>query len=221
MTTTLTAPRRVGHPFAGRLPAVAGICGPVLFTITFLLEGVLRDDHDPIAQPISALEAGPSGWVQQVNFVVFGLCTLVFALGLHQSMARGRLSWVPTTLLGVSAFGLFFAAAFPLRLDAGGDVYDPGLHAVSGFTYFSASALALVALSRRMAADPAWRSLAAYTLVAGSLAATAFVLLGWFVIPDGAPWHAYAGLIQRATILLITFPCLVASASRLWRLAAT
>lgn len=70
-----------------------------------------------------------------------------------------------------------------------------------------------------MAADQAWRSLAAYTLVAGSLAVAAFVLLGGFVMPDGAPFHAYAGSLQRATLIVITFPCLMASGLRLWRLS--
>ena len=220
MATTLHAASRIHRPTSGVVGAFAGICGPALFTAAFVAQGYLRDDHDAIAQPVSALEAGPNGWVQQANFVFFGVCTLVFALGLHQHLARGRRSWVPTALLAVSGCALFLAAAFPLRLNAAGQVYDPGLHAVSGITYFSASGLALVALSRRMAVDEAWRYLAAYTLAAGSLAVAAFVMLGGFVMPDGAPLHAYAGLLQRATLMVITFPCLVACALRLWRLSA-
>jgi hypothetical protein len=38
-------------------------------------------------------------------------------------------------------------------------------------------------------------------------------------MPDGAPLHGYAGLAQRAVILVVTFPCLVAVATRLTRLA--
>jgi hypothetical protein len=31
-----------------------------------------RGECDAIAETVSALEAGPNGWIQQLNFVVFG-----------------------------------------------------------------------------------------------------------------------------------------------------
>jgi len=43
------------------------------------------------AEPVSALEAGPNGWIQQVNFVVFGLVLLVFAVGLNRAIPSARL----------------------------------------------------------------------------------------------------------------------------------
>jgi hypothetical protein len=56
--------------------AVAGIFGPILFTVTFFVQGLFqREEYDPVAEVVSALEAGSGGWVQQVNFVVFGLLT--------------------------------------------------------------------------------------------------------------------------------------------------
>ena len=60
-----------------RLGALAGIVGPLLFTLTFFIqEAFRRDEFSPVAEPVSALEAGPNGWIQQVNFVVFGLMML-------------------------------------------------------------------------------------------------------------------------------------------------
>jgi hypothetical protein len=62
--------------------AVAGIVGPILFTVTFFVQGLFRlEEYDPVAEVVSALEAGPRGWVQQVNFVVFGLLTIAFVGG--------------------------------------------------------------------------------------------------------------------------------------------
>jgi hypothetical protein len=50
--------------------AFAGIVGPILFTVTFFVQGLFRlEEYDPVAEVVSALEAGPGGWVQQVNFV--------------------------------------------------------------------------------------------------------------------------------------------------------
>ena len=118
-------------------------------------------------------------------------------------------------LLGVSGMGLFLAAAFPLREDAAGVTYDPGLHFVAGVTFFLSTSLALLALSRRLSKDSHWRGLAAYAATCGGLAFIGFVVLGRFAIPDDAPLHDYAGLAQRTVLLLVTFPCLVALAVRL------
>ncbi len=49
-----------------------GTIASVLFTITYLIEGATRLDYSAWQQAISALSLGPGGWVQQVNFVVFG-----------------------------------------------------------------------------------------------------------------------------------------------------
>ncbi len=96
------------------LPAWAGIIGPVLFTAGFLAQEALRrDEYDPLAEPVSALEAGPNGWVQQANFVVFGLLTMTFALGLHRGLRPTRAGVVGPALLFASGVGLLLAAAFP------------------------------------------------------------------------------------------------------------
>ena len=118
-----------------------------------------------------------------------------------------------------AACGLFLAAAFPLRENAAGEVYDPGFHFFSGVTFFLGSALALLALSRPLAADHRWRPLATWCGVAGIVALGGFVLLGVFAIPDSAPLHSYAGLAQRTLFLAVTFPCLLAVATRLTRIA--
>ena len=201
-----------------RIAALAGIAGPSVFTLTFLVQQVARRrEYDWVAEPVSALEAGPYGWVQQVNFVLFGVLLLAFAVGLHRGLARSRFGSAGPVLLGLAAVGLFLAAALPLRLDAAGATYDPGGHFVAGITFFLSSSLAMLALSRRLAKDQRFRSLAAHAAVCGGLALVGFVVLGRFAMPDDAPLHELAGLLQRIVILAITFPCLVVLAVRLLR----
>ncbi|MFY9917273.1 MAG: DUF998 domain-containing protein [Mycobacterium sp.] len=203
-----------------RVSGLAGIWGPVIFSLAFAVQGwVRRGDYDRISEPVSALEAGPNGWIQQVNFVVFGLLLLVFAAGLNRAITSTRLRRTSGVLLVLSGIGLLLAAALPLEEDAAGATYDPGGHFVSGVTFFGGSALALVVLSVRMRGDANWRGLASYTLGAGCVALVCFVVLGWFAISDAAPLHAYAGLLQRATLLVVTFPCFVAMGIRLFRLS--
>jgi hypothetical membrane protein len=203
---------------AVRVAALAGITGPIVFTVTFLVQQLARSaEYDPIAEPVSALEAGPNGWIQQANFVVFGVMLFVFALGVHRGVARSRFGILGPALLGVASIGLILAAALPLREDAAGATYDPGGHFFAGITFFSSTSLAMLVLSRRLAKDPRFRSLAIYSAVCGALALVGFVVMGRFVMPDDAPLHDVAGLIQRVVIMVVTFPFLVALAVRLLR----
>ena len=179
-----------------RWPAIAGIAGPVLFTLTFLtLEQLRRGEYDPVSEVISALEAGEHGWAQQTGFVLLGVLTRVFAVGLHLGMA-------------------------PSREDASGSVYDPGGHQVMGTIFFASSSVALIALSRRCGTDPRWRGLAGWVLAAGVLAAVSFPFMGALVIPADAPLHDWAGLAQRIVVLVFLFPARIALAVRLLRTSA-
>jgi Protein of unknown function (DUF998) len=80
--------------------AWAGIIGPVLFTATFFAqEAFRRGEYHPLVEPVSALEAGPNGWIQQLNFAVFGLLTMAFAIGLDRGLRATRLSIAGPALL--------------------------------------------------------------------------------------------------------------------------
>src|SRR5258708_12497852 len=76
-------------PIALLLWLSCGSIGSVLFTITYLIEGVTRPDYNAWQQAISALSLGPGGWVQQVNFVVFGVITIWTAFAWRQFLIGG------------------------------------------------------------------------------------------------------------------------------------
>ena len=87
--------------------AVAGIVGPILFTVTFFVQGLFRlEEYDPVAEVVSALEAGPGGWVQQVNFVVFGLLTIAFVVALHLGLRPTYWGFIGPSLLVLSGMVL-------------------------------------------------------------------------------------------------------------------
>jgi hypothetical protein len=182
-------------------------------------EALRRGEYHPVAEPVSALEAGPYGWVQQVNFAVFGILTLVFAAGLHHGIQRTLMGVAGPGLLGLSGIGLLLAALLPLKEDAAGVTYDPGGHVVAGITFFLSSSIGLAVLSRRLARDTRWRGLSRYALLSGVLALAAFLAMGALVMPDEAPWHEWAGAAQRAVILILLFPCRVVLSYRLRHVA--
>ena len=137
-TTTVSDTARTTYRATSsvRRGALAGMVGPLLFTLCFFVQEAFRlDEFSPVGEPVSALEAGPNGWIEQVNFVVFGLMMIAFAAGLNHGVAPTRAGTLGPALLGVAGVGLFLAAAFPLREDAAGSTYDPGLHFVAGVTF--------------------------------------------------------------------------------------
>ncbi len=197
----------------------AGIVGPVLFTLTFIGQELFRiEEYSPLAEPVSALEAGPQGWIQQVNFVVLGVFTLIFAVGLHRGLQPTRLGILGPALFFLTGIanivgGIFF----PLREDAAGVTYDPGGHQQLGMTFFLGSTLALIAISFRVAHDPRWRNLRMYIGAAAVAMIVGNVIMGRFVIPDDAPLHDWAGLGQRILVLGVLFPARIALSHRLIR----
>ncbi len=101
----VTTSVRVSRPDFQRWAARAGVAGPVLFTAGFSSRSISPSDYSRIADPISALEADPRGWIQQLNFVAFAVLLTIFAIGLHRGIAKTRYGWAGPALLGVAAVG--------------------------------------------------------------------------------------------------------------------
>jgi len=190
----------VSAPNGGRM--WAGIVGPVLFTSTFVIAGSLRAGYDSRAMFISALSLGPHGWVQILNFVVFGLLLLTFA----RRVAVATSSRVGPALLTIIAFGNIVVGLF---------VMDPvgtprNLASFQGTVHHFVSRLVLFlmpvscfALVSPFHQEPKWRSLEGYTLAAGTTIIVAVATLAVATMVPSAqdaftPW---LGLIQRAAVV--------------------
>lgn len=198
--------------------AVAGIAGPVIFAVVALVQSLLRPERSLVADPISALAAGPSGWVQDVNFLVFGLLMIAYAIGLHLGVRPTRRSMVGLAFLVLSGVGLVWAGLFPSTDATGARWDDRVLHIVAFPTTFLGAGIGLIVMSRRMARDPRWRSLATYALATGIAMLLLLLAGGGLVRVPGAPLHPWWGLFQWV-LLAVWFPCTVVLALRLLRVA--
>ena len=99
--------------------AIAGIAGPIIFATLAFVQSLVSGDHSLIADPISALAAGPSGWVQNMNFLHFGGLMIAYAVGLHLGVGPMRSGPLALAFLLLSGMGLIWAGSCPAT-DAGG-----------------------------------------------------------------------------------------------------
>lgn len=120
------------------------------------------------------------GWEQITNFIVFGILSILYAVGLRRTFSTGRASvWGP---LLVGLFGLGMVALGVFVTDPG-DGYPPGTplqtdpttwHGVThGLTGLVTVTLVLTAMcfvfSRRFLADPRHRRWGTYAWLTGAL----------------------------------------------------
>ena len=86
------------------------VAGPIYILVS-LAQALLRDGFDLTRHQWSLLSNGDLGWIQISNFIVTGLMTIAFAVGLQRTGATKRAS----RLIGV--FGLSLVGAGIFRAD--------------------------------------------------------------------------------------------------------
>ena len=189
------------------LLACGAIAGP-LFVVAFLVEGVTRANYDPLRHPVSSLALGHLGWTQTANFLVAGLLTLVFAVGLRRALSPGRGSTWGPLLVGVWAVGLLGAGVFVTDPISG---YPPGtpdrllrnswhgaLHDLFSLAAFAALGAACFVFGRWFAGRGE-RGWAIYSVVTGLAFVVAFVISSaGFAQVEGLV--DLAGLFQRVAV---------------------
>jgi hypothetical protein len=188
------------------LLACGAIAGP-LFVAAFLFEGATRADYDPLRHPVSSLALGDAGWMQVANFVIAGLLTLAFAMGLRGALQpSGRATWGPALiaiwgigLLGAGIFATDPVSGYPQGTPAVGVRTGHGvLHDQFSLAGFGGLIAACFVFSRRFAAEGA-RGRAIYSAATGVAFAAGIAVSGVGFEQD-PNLVAVAGLVQRLTV---------------------
>ena len=195
------------------MAAFAGVVGPVLFSLIVLGLGSLQPEYHPWVESISAISVQPGGWLQDVNFVVFGILMGVFTIALYRGVQPGPASLTGLAASMLSALGIVFMGVFPLTLDKDGVIVHTGGHAVASLVAYGGATVGLIALARLLAADPPWTRYAAFTNKCGMAMALLFPAL-LAAMPAFSPVHMTVGVIQRAA-LAVWFTCTIVLALRL------
>ena len=163
-----------------------------------------------LRHPISSLSIGDQGWTQTATFLVTGLLTLAFALGLGRRLSSpGGSIWGPR-LIGVIGIGLLGAGIFvtdPLNGYPAGTPNLPLHYSVPGRLHRIFSAFVFLGLPtacfvfKRLFRRRGVRSWADYSAVTGFAFVVMFVVTSvGFAQVEG--WANHAGLFQRITLTI-------------------
>jgi len=180
---------------------IAGTAGGLVFTGVYLAEGATRAGYQALAQPISALSLGPGGWVQQLNFIVFGVLVCASAAGWRAALAPGRGALAFPVLRVIAGVGLVMdglfaqdpSGGYPPGVPAGEPTVHGQVHTLFAMITITALAAGCFVLARRFAAEPGWRRWAVAAVAAGVVTIVFITAFG------AAGGHGgLAGLWERA-----------------------
>ena len=231
-STMPSAPGGVRQKLILRLSLWAGIVGPILFVLTFTIDGALTPGYSAINNAVSDLEFGASGWIQRTNFLLLGLLLMPFALAFLQTIRPVLpLGWrqVSAALLVLSGVGFITASLFlPAARGESQRAVHAILHTVAFTLVFIPLGVACLLTGAQFLKTRGWRSLGWYSLVTGLLTLIAPLgnLISLFAptpqTPISNPGAEFSGggLINRVGIV-IAFAWIVILAVRLLRTQET
>jgi hypothetical protein len=186
------------------------IAGPI-YIVTSLVQAATREGFDLTRHAWSQLALGGPGWIQTTNLIVSGLMFIAFAVGLRRALVEGpAATWSPP-LIGVFGLSMVVSGIFPVDPVLGFPVGAPeatvpstsGLvHLAAGAVGFTAVAVGVFVLARRLAAEGfdrwAWACRIVAPLFLASFVALAAGLAGAPVLVVGI--LAIMGLISALSV---------------------
>jgi Protein of unknown function (DUF998) len=170
-----------------RNAALAGMIGPVMFVsivivLTVAQYGFMRGlgwhpiESSGVPWP-SGLALGPYGWLQVINFILFGLLVILFALGLNRRVS-GRAAKIGTGSLMLTGVALVLSGfkTDPELLSTGPQTLSGWIHGLAFLLLTLSLLLTFFLMGWGLRRDPLWRSYGLYSLATG----VAFVV-GFFI----------------------------------------
>ncbi|MCW3815955.1 DUF998 domain-containing protein [Micromonospora sp. DR5-3] len=205
--TMMTLPR-LHVSRSTRWLALGAVVGPVLFTLAWLVLGILSPgytffghrftDYSPISQPISGLGLGVTAPYMNTAFVVTGLVLAVGVVGVFRAVPPNRpaLRRWSVALLACTGIGQVVCGIFNLEAAM--------LHSL-GFTLAVGIPIAAFLVAGcYLRGVPGWRRFGTLLLLGSPL--TLVLLVAFFATfqptADGAE-HGIAGLVQRLLVLQV------------------
>jgi hypothetical membrane protein len=174
--------------------AICGMASPIVYTVMWILGGVVRSDYNHVRDDISSLFAVGAPRKEFFNsfIIVSSLLMFVFYLGLHWGINNGQGSIIGPALFVVSGFlGVLVALFFPL--DAGGEITTlrGKMHLVLVMGSGILTIGGMVALWFRLESIEVWSLFADYMLISAIIALVLMMISGIFIKTR------FRGLLER------------------------
>lgn len=174
--------------------AIFGMLSPIIYTVMWILGGILDLEYSHIKQDVSSLLAvdAPNKRLLDKFIITSSTLLFLFFIGLYWGINNGTGSIIGPILFIIAAFlGVLVAVFFPL--DAGGELVTTRgkmhlvLISISGILTTAGMAV----LWFQLAADPVWGAFAIFSLISAILSII-------FVISTSAATKSnYLGLVER------------------------
>jgi hypothetical protein len=174
--------------------AICGMTSPIVYTVMWILGGVLRSDYNHIRDDISSLFAvgAPRKRLFNSFIIVSSLMSFVFYLGIHWGINNGQGSIMGPVLFVISGFlGVLVALFFPL--DVGGEIITlrGKMHLILVMISGILTIGGMVALWFRLESVEGWNLFANYSLISAIFSLVLMVISGIFVK------SRFRGLLER------------------------
>ncbi len=181
-----------------RFFALCGIVAPILFVILVIVESILRPGYSQIFNDVSDLGIGSYALIQNINFIIFGLLSIGFAIGLGANLPHraGKIAkWL------VIVFGLCIILAGVTLFSVGADVTyakDVAAHglvsAISFLVIIVAQFMTWQALRR--SETVIWGRYRIFSLIMGLMSIFTLLLLSY------TQFSSYHGATERLFIAM-------------------
>ena len=174
--------------------AICGILSPIVYTVMWILGGILQPDYNHIQDDISSLFAvsAPNKGLMQSFIITSSVLLFIFYIGLHEGINNGGGSIVgPILFLTSSVLGILVALFFPL--DAGGEIITlrGKMHLILVVGSGLLTIAGMVALYFRLHLVEVWSAFATYSLISAIVSLILVIISGIFIKSK------YRGLLER------------------------
>ena len=173
------------------------LSAPVLFQLMMLVNQFLQPGYNPIRDTISSLVWGNSGWIQTVNFYLFGFLLMLFAvkfLANRNSRVNYRASGI---LLLLIALGFIILGICPTQSPGADQSVQSIIHGVTVYCIIILFPMVCFVLATVFRNDIYPKSLFIYTCITGTLNLV-FIILGAFFAMQHEYWF---GMVERLLIM--------------------
>ncbi len=214
-----------GRPVRIRLGALAGVAGPVVFTLAWVVAALLQPGRSFAAVQISGLAAEDARdpWIMISGFLILGGCAIAFGAAMSSALGgRGRAGAAPAAiqLAGVLAIAAGLLRRDHVLLTTGPESWHNHAHDVVSAAVYVLLVSSPVLLAVRLRNDPRWRVWRSGAVLPVSLLAAAIASAALLVVFYAAPHDSWDATLQRIAVSL-PLAAIAAVAARMVMLAGS